>query len=245
MVIIMKKKLLALCLVLAMMSSLPINVSAYSDESVQVTETKAGTVYSGNNKSIEYMEDMQGYYLQNVTKEEFLEAMNNAFNTDSSLECSPVQATQVSSEFINKSNSVLAEKGIDLSSAKALTYRENYKLKTYIDGPFGDTIPLTFSVTMKMTTVTYQGEEYAMFVDFVSTSGGAVPSGPYDTTSATGEPAYEILNSGATLSASQEIQLQTTESYSEGVDFGEDWFSYSVSGSVSYLRIYYFRRSSA
>ena len=223
-----------------MILSLGTNVFASSSNDIQVLQTEAGTLYKGSKGSIEYLEDVGGYYLENVTKDELLEAFDTAFKKTPDSTALQANDPQLSEDFINKSRSVLADKNVDLSAARVGTYTESYTLDFYIPAAFeGDEdVHAYHRVEMKMTTVVYQGREYAMFVDFYLKPGIlSLDSGEYELASGTGEPLFEILNSGATLSVTQWVQLQTSQTYELGVDVSAGWVGVSTgTGSTQYFR---------
>lgn len=235
----MRRRLVSLILSFAMVLGICTCASASSVDEFRVINTKDGTLYKGHEKAIEYIEDAQGYYLENVTKDDFLNAMDDVFGEETGFSSKQITSVQPSDEFLKKSERVLTEKGIDISSAKAATYTQSYSMYDYITPPFDDQplIKIRFSVTMRMTTVTHGGKEYAQFVEFISTSRGALESGSYEFADGTGEPTYIIEYGGAVISVFQEIQLQTTTTYSSDASIGGGWFTVGVSvGNNYYLR---------
>lgn len=209
----MKKKLFSLCVAVIMILSLGENVLANVSDEVQIIQTDTGTMYQSASKSVEYMEDEGGYYFNNVTADEVLEMFDNTFEKEAVSESVSSKSIQPSSDFVHKSEHVLAEKGIDTSAVKAGYYIKSYKLKVYVNPPFKNKpeILVYYVADMKMTTVTYSGKEYAMFVDFSLKSDASLESNEYRFANGTTKPVYTISNSGATLSVKQMIQLETTQ----------------------------------
>ena len=206
----MKRRILSLFLALILAAGVPMAVSASSATGVQVHETEDGVLYQGRNGSIEYVASEGGYYLQGVTKDEWLAAVNNALgDAPISVTSSSGVRSCSSSDFVARSESVLSQRGVDLSSTRALHYEKDFTLNTHVTHPFGGTLRVYYVATMEMTTTVYQGEEYAMFVRVVQHTDPAMGSGIYTVTSASSEPRFRILNGGATLAVDQLLQLET------------------------------------
>ena len=235
----MKRNLIALILSFAMALGCCLSASAYSVSEVQITETELGTLYQGSGGTVEYLDNIKGFYLENITKDDFIEALDNAFEETPGFKFKQNTLAKPSKDFINKSNTILTSRGMDISSTKTTNYTRDYTLNCYIDPPFDYEAPIRvyYVVRMNMTTVTYNGTEYAVFVDFSLTSNGSLESGSYEFSDGTSDPVYEISYGGAVMSVQQMIQLQTTTTYDSSVSVGLDWFGVSVgTGSSVHLR---------
>lgn len=213
------------------------SVYASEEDNVQVGKTDEGYIYQANEKTVEYLEDVDGYFFENVTKDKVTEEFDKAFGVYGQNNLYVATEKEVSPEFIQKSKSVLNEKNVECFGVEPRNYRKSYTLNSSMKGPAGQNIRVYWVVEMNMTTVTHQGKEYAMFVSFSAKSNFSLETNSYVQASGTGSPVYSITNSGATMSVRQMIQLETANTVSADLSVGFEWVQISAgTGSSVYLR---------
>lgn len=197
--------------------------------------------YSADGKaSIEYIPEKNIYYIENIEAEDVLEA----FEKDPEFEeikqkssCSKTTICEMA-ELMDISEETLTEKLGRAGGTLAATYRKEYKITKNVPGVLSENVPITYTVYMDMSTVTYNHTEYAVFVSIYTGPTYALGSGIYDFCSTgTSDPKATIVNGGAGLEIVQIIQLETTVTYSVNAGINNDWFSFGASVGGNY----YFR----
>lgn len=172
-------------------------------------------------QSIQYNSKLNGYELKNVTMEEVLEAFQNDPNTD-----------LIGDPILEKS--IVLD---DLSAMAANQYRQSFRISRSIAGPKNDSITIYYVLEMNMTTVNYNGTQYAKFVSVSLEPTYSMGTNGYIFDTGTGAVKREILNSGATLQFRQIIQLVSTTTVSLTGGLTAGWYSVSsTTSSSSFVR---------
>lgn len=224
---------LLLAIVFGITSAVP--VSAID----QAGEQNIGYSADGN-ASVEYIPEKNVYYIQNIKAEDVLEAFENdpEFEEIKQKSSCSKTTTYEMAELMGISEDMLTRKLDRAGATLAATYRKEYKITKNVPGVLSENVPITYTVYMNMSTVTYNRTEYAVFVSIYAGPTYALGSGSYSFCSTgTSAPRATIVNGGAGLEIVQIIQLETTVTYSVNAGINTDWFSFGASVGGNY----YFR----
>lgn len=185
-------------------------------------------------RKVEYMQEYDGFYLENITVEEVLQA----FNKSKELKLIETNNKQeVSNNFTEIAKKALDSKRLSNSKNTTGTYREDYVLTMYITGVNGESVAVHNTCNMEMKTLKINNKNYAQFVKIYLGPTYWLDSSNYTfSTTGTSSPKGSILNGGATLKVEQIIQLETVKAYSSntGATFG--WFSFGSSIGGNYYK---------
>lgn len=191
------KKIIKICLSLFMMCLFSSSTLLANEEDNNI---------NNGNKSIEYSEELGGYILENITVEEVLSAFDSS---DEFVRTGELKETTETTPTLARALNI---------SPKAKNYTADYYLSITVKGVESEDVKVNYTCNMVMTTLTYQGRNYAQFVSFNLKPTAWLSSGKYKFGAGTGSPKYQIKDSGATISISQIIQLETSSTIS--VDVG-------------------------
>ncbi len=199
-----------LCIITLIATQFPISIAAEEIENI-------GGYSLNEKKSIIYDTVNNQYVLTNITADEVFEAMTS--NKD-----------------FERSGKPKVLETYSINGERAKNYSQDYNLIAYAVGVQGERVTINFTCNMRMTTVRYNGIDYAQFVKFNLKPQTSLGSGPY-VFSVKGECKFKVLNGGASIEVSQILQLQTTKTYSLNANIAAGWgnFGGSVGGQ------YYFR----
>lgn len=203
------------------------------------TPEESMTAYSSDGKrSVEYFPSRNLYYLKGVSPE----LLEDAFTSGSELALKSEKALPdaVVSAF---ERGIVEERKRELGigndrGVEYNTVEKTYYKSTSVIGVYGEVVYIDYVVVMNVTTVTYGGVDYDMFVSIPDNAIAAgLRSGPYTTASGWLDPVLSIVDSGSRLKIRHTIQLEITVATEISLGTNSDW--YQVSGTYSYL--YYYR----
>lgn len=140
-----------------------------------------------------------------------------------------IEAEEVLQAFEKSADFELAS----LSVNRAGTYIADYYVNGSYAGISGESVPVTWTVNMNMTTVTISNKNYAQFVSIRLGPVVSLGSGSY-TIASQSSPSASILNGGSQLSVSQILQLQTTTGHSINAGASAGWVSIGAASSGTY-----------
>lgn len=218
------KKLLRLTIALSMILSLMSTVF------IGVLDAKESKVI----KTIEYIESLDAYLLENVTTKEVFDAFDNSDfekvekNENLQLKNKKIESNEIDADL----KKVLVERGLDLNLVRATQYNQDYTMGAYVSGVYGENVKINFTANMTLTNISYQGGTYAQFVKFNTKPISTLGNNSYVFSEKSGVN-YQIINGGASIKAWETIQLQTANAISVGFSVGPDWFKLSSSTSTT------------
>lgn len=205
-----------------------LNMSVLANENVLVNNNNQNDnlKITNGDKSIEYNEELGGFVLKNITVDDVLDAFDssNEFDRKGSLKSSDDADPQI----VRKLN---------LQSSRAGTYYADYVVAVNVKGIRNENVKVSYTCNMVMTTLTFNGRNYAQFVKFNLIPKPWLNSNSYQFGNGTGDPKCTIKNGGATINIMQTIQLETTSAVSTDVGLSAGWINLGSSTSkTNYFR---------
>lgn len=162
-------------------------------------------------KKIEYIEELGGFSLKNVTVNELLDIMNNAGFKESAF-------TNKQSVF----NDSLTVIDMDTPITPMANVHKGYSVSISTTGIYNEVVYVDYELIMEIKYVTYQGVQYAQFVSFTNSFGKSVRSHAYEEIQGS-MPVVQILNGGATLTMTVPFQLRTLAEYEKSGIKNSSW----------------------
>lgn len=122
---------------------------------------------------------------------------------------------------------------VSLSVTRAGIYTADYYVRGSYAGINNESVPITWTVNMNMTTTRINNVDYAQFVSIRLGPVVSLGSGSY-TIAQQSSPSGSITNGGSRLVVSQILQLQTVTGHSINAGASAGWISIGAAGSGTY-----------